>query len=290
MFRPIDLIIRRTRLGAVRRFWWRSSQGARITIASLGAVAALATTSAADFSVDVVPGAGGHSELDQAVHRGDSLEVIVRAVSEVDSFEGVEAVTGLFFHVRVVGLRRDEGCWLVESRRAAQDLLRGETIRLVVKNGDVQGDERLAGDVLLPDGSDYARTVVGGGAAAADPEVREDLAAAESTARQERRGLWGAGCAIGEATAVPSGEPSSSPPGAVTTTSAPAATTTTTAPPAPSSPPASSTSPAPPADDWVDDRVGGPCLLEGMRRTSPRGNVIVCTHDDKGKLRWRRAE
>lgn len=276
------------RPGPVRRFWWRSHQRARLTIACLGVLTTLAVTGAAGVAGSTAPARHRGTGLDAIVHRDDSLEVTVRTVSEVDLFEGVEPATGLSFHARVSGVRRIDGCWLAESRNTAQNLLRGRNVRLVVRD-DASGSDRFAVDVRLPDGSDYARTVVGEGAAAADLTSREELAPLESAARQDHRGLWATGCATGAATATGSSAPSPSAPATTTTTTTPRSATAEPSAP-PSSEPATSTSSPPPADEWVDNRVGKPCLLEGMRRTSPSGNEIVCARNRKNELRWRRAE
>ena len=49
----------------------------------------------------------------------------------------------------------------------------------------------------------------------------------------------------------------------------------------------------PPTDDddeWVDARQGRLCFIEGARRTSPGGTELVCTRNNKGVLRWQRAD
>lgn len=278
------------RAGAIRLSWWRAKQHARIAVAGLGVLIALATTAAVGFAGGASPGDRGSAGLGPAVHGGDSLDVTVQTVSEVDLFEGVESATGLSFHARVSGLRRVDGCWLTESREIARSLLRGKNVRLTVKRGGGAGSDRIMVDVRLPDGSDYASTVVHEGVVRADLTAREELAPDESSARQERVGLWAAGCATDQPSATPSVQPSSSTQD--TSTVPPSAPTTTTveAPPAPvppsSEPPATSTSSEPPADD----RVGRPCLIEGMRTTSPKGNELVCARNAKNQLRWRRVE
>ncbi len=281
-----------TRPGTVRRFWWRTSQGARLAIACLGVLTALVTTGAAGFTSDM-PREGGIAGLDEALRRGDSFEVTVHTVSDVDTFEGLEPATGLSFRAQVSGLRRLSDCWLAESRAAAQKLLRGKNARLVVKKDGISGSDRIAVDVQLPDGSDYARTIVNDGVASADLSARGELAPVEIAARQERRGLWAAGCSLGDPTTA-----SSAPPSSTSSSSAPTSTTTTTSAPTTessarrSSSPSPTSSSAPPDDDdeWVRDIVGRRCLIEGAKRKSPKGNEVVCARNGKDQLRWRRAD
>ncbi|GHH39749.1 hypothetical protein GCM10017774_31880 [Lentzea cavernae] len=257
-------------------------------VACLGVLTALATTGAVGFSGAGTPRQRGGGGLDEATSRGDSVEVTISAVSDVDLFEGADLATGLAFRGRVAGLSRTADCWAAESRATARELLAGENVRLVVRKDDVSDDDRIAVDVRLPDGSDYARSVVSGGLAQADTSARGDLAPVESTAREERRGLWSAACAPGSATTTSSSAPPPSTPDPVTTT----APTTTTAPspgpvppPSPPAPP-----PPPPTEEWDDPRLGRFCLVEGARRTTPDGHEMVCTRNPKNQLRWRRAD
>jgi len=292
-----DLTSHKTCPGIVRRFWWRTNQQARLAIACLGLLATfvpLATAGAAGLPGDGLAQTRGSAALEAALNRGDAIEVTVYTVSGVDSFEGMEPATGLFFRAQVSGLRRLSDCWLTESRAAAQNLLRGKNARLVVKKDGISGSDRIAVDVQLPDGSDYARTIVHEGVASADLTARGELAPVEITARQERRGLWAAGCAFDEPATASSVPPSSS---ASSSSSAPVSTTTTTAAPTSassahrsSSPSATSSSEPPPDDEWVRDIVGKRCLIEGAKRKSPKGNEVVCARNDKDQLRWRRAD
>ncbi|MFS8096770.1 thermonuclease family protein [Lentzea alba] len=251
---------------------------------SLGVLTALVTTAAAGFVDGTPPREHGSAESSPALHRGDAFEVTVREVSDVDSFEGLEPATGLFFHARVAGIRRTAGCWLTESRAAAQNLLRGKNVRLTVKNDGVPGNGEIAVDVQLPDGSDYAKTVVREGMASVDPASRDELATVEVTAREERRGLWAAACVTSTTTA------------ASTTSSTPSPTTTTTTPaPEPSAPPSWSvpripTTSVTPPSDFVDPRLGKLCFIEGSRRTSQDGTEMVCARNAKNQLRWQRAD
>lgn len=270
--------------GIVRRAWWRTSQPVRLTIIGIGVLAALAATGAAGFTNTGAP----HEDtgLEATVHRGDAIDVTVRTVSDVDTFEGLEPATGLYFHARVTGIRRTTDCWRSESRAAAQNLLLGKDVRLTVRKDGFFEDDRIAVDVRLPDGADYAQTVVRQGAVMADLVDRGELSEAESTAREERRGLWAAGCAIGDA-ATTSSVPTSS-------TSVPATTTTTATP-------ESSSSPEPPSStvtvttsgsgnpSLIDVLLGRQCFREGARKTRD-GVEMVCARDDEGQLRWRRAD
>lgn len=280
-----------SRPGAVRRFWWRTSRRTRLATACLGAVAALATTGAVGFSGGEFPQQRGSGGLDEAASRGDSLEVTVHTVSDVDLFEGAEPATGLSFRARIAGLRRMTDCWVAESRATAQDLLRGRNVRLVVRNDDdISGNDRIAVDVQLPDGTDYARTIVRDGVARADPSARGELVPVEDMAREERRGLWAAGCVPSEVVVTTSSTPSSSSASPSTTTTAPTTSTTESSTrPKPSRPPTTSSSP-PPDDEWDDDRLGKFCLIEGSRRTTEDGNEMVCARNGKNQLRWRRAD
>ncbi|TWP48416.1 hypothetical protein FKR81_27860 [Lentzea tibetensis] len=276
--------------GIVRRFWWRINQRARLAVACLGILTALVTTGTVGFGGEVVPQERESAGLEEAMHRGDSLEVTVHTVSDVDLFEGVEPATGLAFRARVAGLRQIADCGPAESRSVAQSLLRGKNVWLVVKSDDVSGNDRIAVDVRLPDGADYARTIVHEGAASADLSAREELAPVESAARQEHRGLWAAGCAPDAATATATSAPSSSAPSPTVTTTTTTTTTTESSAPPPSSEPATATS-RPPADDaWVRFVVGKRCFFEGVRKRSPKGNVVVCGRNGKNQLRWRRAD
>lgn len=198
----------------------------------------------------------------------------------------MEPAAGLFFRARVAGLLRP-GCLRAEARDVAQNLLRGQNVRLVVrKDGGFEGD-RMTVDVALPDGTDYARTIVHDGLAAADLAARDDLAVVDSAARQERRGLWAADCAAEEgmttATTASSTSPSSS--AATTTTAA-----TTTEPVASASPSPSATSTSSPSREksWLDVLLGRQCCEEGARRTSANGAEMVCERNGKDKLKWRR--
>lgn len=283
-----------TRPGIVRRSWWRAGQGARLAVAGLGVVTALATTGAVAFTSQALPGQRGGSGLDAAVHRGDSVEVNVHKVSAVDSFEGVEPATGLFFRARVAGLRRIADCWQAESRAAAEELLLGKNVRLIVRREGDSGSDQILVDVLLPDGTDYARIVVDEGTVPVDASARNELAPAEYSARQGRRGLWAFNCAFGAATSTAafSSAPSSSAPSTTTTTSAPATTESSSRPPATSSSSSSeTTSPQPEDEDdlWEDILTGKRCFTEGERKTSITGRELVCTRNEKGQLRWRRA-
>ncbi|GLY47730.1 hypothetical protein [Lentzea sp. NBRC 102530] len=274
--------------GIVRRFWWRTSQPARLAIGCLGVVTALAATGAVAFSGDDLSRSRGDGAHEASGFRGDAVQVTVSSVSEVDLFEGAEPVSGRVVRARVAGVRALPDCWVSQSRAAAQDLLLGKDVRLVVKRED--GGDRILVDVELPGGADYARTVVSGGAVQADLAARGDLADDESAARLGRLGLWAAGCVPGAVTTTVSTAPTSS-----SVPSAPPATTTTTepspVPPPPPPPPApTTTEPAPPDEEWDDFRLGKPCLFEGARRTTRDGYEIVCSRNGRNQLRWRRAD
>ncbi|MET9628900.1 hypothetical protein ABZX92_15690 [Lentzea sp. NPDC006480] len=251
----------------------------------LGVVTAVATTGAVGFAGEVLPQDYRRAGPEAAVHRGDSFEAVVRTVSDVDSFDGVEPVTGLSFRAHVAGLLH-AGCRSPESREAAQNLLLGRNVRLVVRKDGGFDSEVMTVDVVLPDGTDYARTIVHGGWAPADLMARDDLAIVDSSARQEHRGLWAVSCATDEQTTVTttgSGESSSSVPTTTTT-----AATTTTEPDPPSSPVVTSTSPPSRDGSWLDVLLGRPCYVEGARRTSANGDEMVCERNGRDQLRWRR--
>lgn len=276
--------------GTVRRFWWRSDQRARLAIACAGVLGVLAVTGAAGFSGQERPVERGPAAA--AVHRGDSFEVTVRTVIEVDSFEGVEPDTGRVFGARVNGVS-PAACWQSQSLAAAETLLRGKKVRLTVKSEGGAESDRLLVDVRLPDGSDYAKTIVADGSASADLAARGELAPDETAARQQRRGLWSTGCEGYDADLLVT---TSSVPASTTT---PAPTTTTTTPPPPPPPPAEKPTPEPPPtettepdDDaeWLARFVGKRCFVEGATRTSPKGTEVVCTRGARGQLRWQRAD
>lgn len=276
--------------GIVRRLWWRSGQRARLAIACAGVLGVLAVTGAAGFGGDTAPPAG-RAAPGPVVHRGDSFEVTVRSVSEVDVFEAVEPESGRVFGARVAGVNAAP-CWQSQSLAAAENLLRGKKVRLTVKKDGDTGTDRLLVDVQLPGGSDYARTIVGEGLASADLAARGELAPAESAARRERRGLWAGGCTGYPDDALPT---TSSLPPTTTTTPVPTTTTTppppppaTTAPPAPQPPPVTTEEPDDDAE-WLNRFVGKRCFIEGARRTSPKGTEIECARGPKG-LRWRRVD
>lgn len=253
----------------------------------LGVLTALATTAAAGFLGDPAPQQRVPDAGRGAVHRGDSFEVTVHTVSDVDLFEGMEPATGLMFPARVVGVGRIADCWLPESRATAQNLLRGKTVRLTVKKDIEAEGDRIAVDVQLPNGLDYAQTLVHEGMAPADPSSRDELAAVETAARQENRGLWAAACTRIET--ATSSAPSSSTPSLTTTTTTPTPTSTTesSAPPPPK-PPVTTT---PPDDEWDDGIwLGKICFREGARRTAPNGEEMVCARNGRNQLRWRRAD
>ncbi|GAB2813093.1 thermonuclease family protein [Lentzea nigeriaca] len=271
----------------MRRFWWGAGHHTRLTIMCLGVVTALAATGAAGFLGDAEPRDHGDAGPDTAVLRGDSFEVTVHTVSDVDLFEGVEPATGLFFNARVAGLRSIADCWLTESRSTAQTLLRGKTVRLTVKKNIDAGANRIAVDVRLPDGADYAQTIVHDGVARADLSTRDELAPVESAARQERRGLWAASCLTNE-TPTSSSTPSST----TTTTTTSAPTSEPSTPPPPPPPPSITTTTTPPFDEhdeWDNIWLGKICFKEGARRTSPSGEEMVCARNGRN-LRWRRAD
>jgi endonuclease YncB( thermonuclease family) len=264
--------------GIVRRFWWRTSHRTRLAIMCLGVLTALATTVAAGFAGDGLPREHRSTGPEAAVHRGDSFEVTVRTVSDVDLFEGVESATGLSFHARVAGVHRVAECRLDESREVAQNLLRGKKVRLTVKKDDLPGSDRTAVDVQLPDGADYAQTIVHDGVATADLSTRGELASVEAAARLDRRGLWAAACAPGQVTPTPYSTPTSS--------TAPEPESSAEPPP----PPVTSTSSPPPADGGFEFRLGKPCFVEGARWTAPNGDQRICARNAKNQLRWRRAD
>ncbi|GGM88081.1 hypothetical protein GCM10011609_26020 [Lentzea pudingi] len=276
-----------TRPGIVRRLWWRSGQGPRLAVAGLSVITTVAATGAVTFGGDAFPVARGSSGLEQSARGGDSVEATVREVSEVDSFEGVEPDTGLPFRARVAGVRRDTDCWLAESRAAARELLLGKEVRLLVRRDGTSGGDQVVVDVVLPDGRDYARTVVRDGAAPADPSSREELAPVEAAARQDRRGRWAAGCEVVE-TPVSSAPSSTAPSTSTTTTTVPV--TTTEASPQPSSSPPSPTSSSQADGPRPAALAGTRCDREGERGTTIAGRELVCTRNDKGELRWRRAK
>lgn len=251
---------------------------------------ALAATGAVAFNGDDLSRERGNGGLEAGGFRGDTLQVTVQTVSEVDLFEGAEPITGRLVRARVAGLRPVTDCWVAESRATAQDLLRGKDVRLVVRRDDESGSDRILVDVELPDGADYARTVVGDGVVPADLTTRGELAPDESAARLGQLGLWAAGCALTPVAATASSTPpsSSSVPSPTTTTTV---TTTTehSAPPPPPPPPPRPTSSSP-DEEWDDSRLGKVCLIEGARRPSGDGNEIVCSRNGKNQLRWRRAD
>ena len=250
----------------------------------LGVLTALATTGAAGFMNADVPAKDAAPR--EALHRGDSFEVTVHSVSDVDRFEGMEPATGLFFQARVAGVRPAGQCWLSESLAAAQNLLLGKNVRLTVRKDADSGDDRIAVDVRLPDGTDYAQTVVGDGVVPADLSARDELAPVESAARQQHRGLWSVGCAPGAVTT--SSTPSS-------TLSSPAPTTTTTTQPVP----VTSEPPEPEEPETTTPTsettltgilLGRRCFEEGARKKTPSGEEMVCARNGKNQLRWRRAD
>jgi endonuclease YncB( thermonuclease family) len=283
---PVESAAPAPRPGLVRRFWWGANQHTRIAVLCCGVVTALAVTAAAGFLGDPPPREHATAGHDTGVHRGDSFEVTVQTVSGVDLFDGLEPATGLRFHARVAGLGRIADCWLPQSLATAQTLLRGKTVRLTVKN-DVDPDaDRIVVDVRLPDGQDYAQTIVHDGMAPADVSSRDELGPVEHSARQENRGLWAAACTRIEAAGTTASTPSSSSEAPATTT------TTTTAPPESSEPPRPpEVTTTPPDDDsWTNLWLGKMCFKEGARKTGPKGQELVCARNAKGQLRWRRAD
>ncbi|MDX8052289.1 hypothetical protein SK571_23125 [Lentzea sp. BCCO 10_0798] len=252
----------------------------------MSVVTTVATTGAIAFNGVAVPGMRGSSDLEANLRRGDSVQVTVHEVSEVDSFEGAEPGTGLLVRARVAGVRRVGDCWQAESRAAARNLLLGKEVRLVIRRDDSSGSDHVMVDVLLPNGDDYARTVVLDGAASADPSIREDLAPVESDARHERRGVWATTCDPAGTEVTATGAPSTS--AQTTTITATTVPALTESPPPPSS--SVTRSSTPPDDLRVDVLRGRRCASEGERRTSIIGGEMVCARNEKDELRWRRAE
>lgn len=273
-----------TRPGIVRRLWWRSAQGPRLAVAGLSVITTVAATGVVTFGGDAFPLARGSSGLEQSARGGDSVEATVRVVSEVDSFEGVEPGTGLPFRARVAGVRRITDCWLAESRAAARELLLGKEVRLLVRRDGTSGGDQVVVDVVLPDGRDYARTVVQDGVAPADPSSREELVPVESAARQDRRGRWAARCEVTE-TPVSSAPSSTAPSTSTTTTTAPVTTESSPAPTS-SSPSLTTSSKADGPRPVV--LAGARCDQEGDLGTTITGRELVCTRNGNGELRWRR--
>ncbi|MET9224327.1 hypothetical protein [Lentzea sp. NPDC003310] len=278
--------------GIVRRLWWRADQRARFAVACLGVLSVLGVTGAVGFGGDERPVARDVPGV--AVHRGDSFEVTVSTVSDVDSFEGVELDSGRVFGARVAGIS-PAPCWKSQSLAAAENLLRGKKVRLTVKADGDSGTDRLPVDVRLPDGGDYARAIVSDGVASADLAARGELAPVEMDAKRQRRGLWAGGCTGYNDYAVPTTTTTPEP----TTTTPPPTTTTTTTPPPPPPPPPTTRPPAPPPPtleppdedaEWLARFVGKRCFIEGARRTSPNGTEIVCDRGARDQLRWRRAD
>lgn len=259
----------------------------------LGVLTALAATGAAGFVGAADRQEPANAEPDTAVHRGDDFEVTVHSVSDVESFVGVEPATGLSFRAHVAGIRPIADCRPSQSLATAENLLRGKNVWLTVKKDGISGDDEIVVDVRLPDGADYAQTVVHDGVASADVSSRGELASVEGAARVERRGLWAVACTPAALTAT-----SSMPPTTTTTTPAPTTTTTTmttsttrpSARPLPPPPSDTSTSSPPSDEEWTNARLGKLCFVEGARRTSPGGTVLVCSRNGKHLLRWRRAD
>jgi hypothetical protein len=256
---------------------------------SAGVLIAVFATGTVGFAGEVLPPEHPSAGPEAAVHRGDSFEAVVRAVSEVDSFDGVEPATGLFFRAHVAGLL-GTGCRSAQSREAAQNLLLGKNVRLVVRKDGVFDGDRMTVDVVLPDGTDYARTIVHDGLAPADPSARGDLAVVDAAARQEHRGLWAIGCATAVAPPTTAATTSSSSSSSVPATTTTAATTTDPVAPTSSSSPVPVTSSSPPPGDgsWIDVLLGRQCFEEGARRTSASGDEMVCARNGRDRLRWRR--
>ncbi|HEX8865507.1 MAG TPA: thermonuclease family protein, partial [Lentzea sp.] len=209
--------------GIVRRAWWGAHQHTRLAVTCLGVLTALATTAAAGFVGGTTPQQREDTGID-TMRRGDSFEVTVHTVSDVDLFEGVEPASGVLFRARVAGVGRIADCWHAQSLATAQNLLRGKMVRLTVKKDVDSDNDRIVVDVRLPGGTDYAQTLVHDGMAPADIATRDELAQVETVARQEHRGLWASSCI--RIVSTTSSEPSSS----TTTTTTTTATTTTTTP------------------------------------------------------------
>lgn len=254
----------------------------------LGVLTALATTAAAGFLGGTTPQQRGPAGADTtAMHRGDSFEVTVRTVSDVDLFEGVEPASGVLFRARVAGVGRIADCWLAQSRDTAQNLLSGKIVRLTVKKDVDPDSDRIVVDVQLPNGLDYAQTLVHDGMAPADVATRDELAQVETVARHEHRGLWASACT--QIVSTTSSPISSSTPAPTTTTTS--STPESSAPEPPTSQVPAPTTTTPESDDsWDDIWLGKTCFKEGARRKAANGNEMVCVRNGKNQLRWRRAD
>ncbi|WP_345029430.1 thermonuclease family protein [Kutzneria kofuensis] len=292
--------------GVFRAWWWRSSQAQRLALTSVATVAGLALSGAAllwprgmPAFLDGVssfadsPASSTTTTADIAMPvvtpTPDDPVITVKAVSTAARFDGVDA-TGRPVAIRVSGIVSAAGCWSTESVRQASEALLDKRVWLVhatIAHPDPDG--RVPAQVLLPDGHDYALTMLRAGAVrvGTGPEQGK-LTAAEADARQARRGLWGSSCTPASSEGSTAGQP-------VQTTSATGPTTTTSAvdPTVTAHPTTSTDLPTTTHSGQQggqsDVQVGQPCSPEGASGVTSQGQAVTCVQGMDGQTRWRKS-
>jgi alkylhydroperoxidase family enzyme len=275
--------------GALRRFWWQSTPGGRVGIACSSVVLSLVVTGFAVADTTTSTQEKVVRSTPSATPRPGDSQVVVQAVSAVDLFNGLDATTSELVRVRVTGIRSTGLCWAHDELAFARTTLDGKQVRLLVDGGGARDPGGgLLVKVQLPAGQDYAETAVAAGAAVPDSGSDTRLTAAESEARQHRRGVWGSTCVPSTPSASDSSQPSPPPSSAGEKTTESGTTTTQPAPPVEVPPqPTVTTTPQqqPPDDVQRGVEMGAPCSPEGARGLTAKGQDVICQR--KGEdLRW----
>jgi hypothetical protein len=283
--------------GALRRLWWRSAQGHRLTAACLGVLLSLAGTSLTLFGGESLPEPRTADQFTVSVTpRPGDPEITVESVSEVDLFDGLDTATGDLVAVRVAGVRSAAPCAADGSLAFARKTLEGKKVRLVLGGNAMPApDGRLAAKVLLPDGQDLALQLLTAGAALALAQADSDgqrLVSAETDARQNHRGLWAGSCAPPQTHTSTDGGPSST----ITTTSATRESGSSTVrtpdptwvPAKPTTTTATATAISPPLDDIQRGvKVGDACSSQGALGITDEGQNAECRRKGSQEgFRW----
>lgn len=276
--------------GALRRFWWRSTPGRRLTVACLGMALSLTATGLTVANPALLTGETAAQSTPSATPRPGDPAVRVHSVSTVDMFDVQDSTNGDLVKVRVPGIRPPEACWTDDAVAFARKTLEGKMVWLLGDTGGPRDpDGRLRVEVLLPDGQYYAEVVVAAGAGLTGDGSDEQLRSAEAEARQNHRGVWASSCVPSTSGTSGNSPPSSSSSPTGSTTPTGTATGQSTTPVVVPSQPTGTTSPQPQPTDDVQRgvEIGALCSPEGASGITSTGQLVQCKGKGEG-LRWRR--